>query len=147
MYIYGEGWDFGSAKAKGLVIATQLTCAGTGVGTFNDRIRDAIHGGSREDTLEIRAQGFVNGLSYDWNGYSYGGRFQGDLRYKADVIKFGLAGNLQNYEIIDQSGNAQAGRDFNGVAYALTPRECVNYAASHDDQSASLFCFSPFSGI
>lgn len=135
MYIYGEGWDFGSAKAKGFTIATQFTCAGTGIGTFNDRIRDAIHGGSREDPLEIRTQGFINGLSYDWNGYTYNNRYQGDLRYKADVLKFGLAGNLQSYEIIDQNGNRQVGSSFNGVAYALSPRECVNYAASHDDQS------------
>jgi len=135
LYIYGEGWDFGSAKMKGFTIATQVTCAGTGIGTFNDRIRDAIHGGSREDSLEIRTQGFINGLSYDWNGYNYNSRDQGDLRYKADIIKFGLAGNLQNYQIVDQNGNTQVGHSFNGVAYALTPRECVNYAASHDDQS------------
>ena len=84
IYVYGEGWDFGSALSKGLTTcpdcyARQTNMTGTGIGTFNDRIRDASHGGYSADPLQIRHQGFINGLSYDWNGYLYSNRTQGDL--------------------------------------------------------------------
>jgi pullulanase len=47
IYVYGEGWDFGevAGNARG-VNATQRNMAGTGIGTFNDRLRDAVRGGS-----------------------------------------------------------------------------------------------------
>ncbi|MEZ4620656.1 MAG: hypothetical protein R2867_34815 [Caldilineaceae bacterium] len=43
LYLYGEGWDFGEVmhNARG-VNATQLNLAGTGIGTFNDRLRNAV---------------------------------------------------------------------------------------------------------
>ena len=42
IYIYGEGWDFGEvAKNARGVNATQLNIGGTGIGVFNDRLRDA----------------------------------------------------------------------------------------------------------
>ncbi len=46
IYLYGEGWNFGEVanNARG-VNATQLNMAGTGIGTFNDRLRDAARGG------------------------------------------------------------------------------------------------------
>ena len=42
IYLYGEGWNFGEVanNARG-VNATQLNMAGTGIGTFSDRLRDA----------------------------------------------------------------------------------------------------------
>ena len=45
IYMYGEGWNFGEVadNARG-VNATQLNLAGTGIGTFNDRSRDAVRG-------------------------------------------------------------------------------------------------------
>jgi len=140
IYIYGEGWDFGSAKTKGLSIASQFGVAGRGIGTFNDRIRDSLHGGSNEDSLVIRTQGFINGLSYDWNGYYYNNRYQGDLRYRTDVIRVGISGNLQNFVFTDQNGQSQTGIGFNGVGYTLSPQECINYVASHDDQSLFDLC-------
>ena len=50
-------------NARG-VNATQLNMAGTGIGTFNDRIRDAVRGGGPFDEKEamVRNQGVVNGL-------------------------------------------------------------------------------------
>ena len=46
IYVYGEGWNFGEVanNARG-VNATQFNLAGTGIGTFNDRLRDAVRGG------------------------------------------------------------------------------------------------------
>ena len=42
IYMYGEGWNFGEvANNARFVQATQTEMAGTGIGTFNDRLRDA----------------------------------------------------------------------------------------------------------
>jgi pullulanase/glycogen debranching enzyme len=61
----GEGWNFGEIKdGARFVQASQLSLNGTGIGTFNDRMRDAVRGGSASDNAErIRAeQGVVSGL-------------------------------------------------------------------------------------
>ncbi len=44
--LYGEGWDFGevAGNARGKN-ATQINLDGTGIGTFNDRLRDGARGG------------------------------------------------------------------------------------------------------
>jgi len=41
-----RGWNFGEVadNARG-ENATQLNLAGTGIGTFSDRLRDAVRGG------------------------------------------------------------------------------------------------------
>jgi pullulanase len=56
IYVYGEGWDFGevAGNARG-VNATQLNIGGTGIGTFNDRLRDAARGGNPFDDPRDRA--------------------------------------------------------------------------------------------
>ncbi len=131
VYLYGEGWDTGSAKAKGLNYAYQWNMAGSGIGTFNDRIRDATHGGI--ETLNIFRQGFATGQAYDWNGYNYAERFQGDLRYSQDRLRLSLAGNLQNYTIVDQNNNAVTGAAFNGQGYTLDPQESIQYVTKHDN--------------
>ena len=41
--------------------------AGTGIGTFNDRLRDAVRGGGPFDE-NPRIQGFASGLYTDPNG-------------------------------------------------------------------------------
>ncbi|MBO1348584.1 MAG: pullulanase-type alpha-1,6-glucosidase [Hormoscilla sp. GUM202] len=138
IYLYGEGWEFGSAKDKGLHYASQFNMAGTGIGTFNDKIRDAVHGGYNQDPTQIRYQGFINGLSYDWNGYYYG--FQGDrsigsLRYSMDRIRVGLAGSLQDFQFVDQNNNLIKGIDLNGTGYARDPQETVNYVSKHDNET------------
>ena len=52
IYLYGEGWDFGEVRGNNAAAsnATQANMAGTGIGTFNDRIRDAVRGGSPFDS-------------------------------------------------------------------------------------------------
>ncbi|MEV1176511.1 DUF3372 domain-containing protein, partial [Nonomuraea sp. NPDC049784] len=48
--LYGEGWNFGEvAGGARFEQATQANLAGTGIGTFNDRLRDAVRGGSPFD--------------------------------------------------------------------------------------------------
>ena len=59
IYLYGEGWNFGEVANDALFVqATQANMAGTGIGTFNDRIRDAVRGGGPFDT-DPRIQGFA----------------------------------------------------------------------------------------
>jgi pullulanase len=62
IYVYGEGWDFGEVggNARG-ENATQFNLAGTGIGTFSDRLRDAARGGSPFGGQT--EQGFLNGLT------------------------------------------------------------------------------------
>ena len=68
IYLYGEGWNFGEvANDARFEQATQANMAGTGIGTFNDRLRDAVRGGGPFDG-DPGIQGFGSGLSYDPNG-------------------------------------------------------------------------------
>jgi pullulanase len=62
VYLYGEGWNFGEvAYDARFAQATQVNMAGTGIGTFNDRLRDAVRGGgSFGDDPSV--QGFASGL-------------------------------------------------------------------------------------
>ncbi|WP_349774801.1 pullulanase-type alpha-1,6-glucosidase [Deinococcus taeanensis] len=56
IYLYGEGWDFGEVQGnKRGVNATQVNLFGQGIGTFNDRLRDAVRGGSPFGAFRIRA--------------------------------------------------------------------------------------------
>jgi pullulanase/glycogen debranching enzyme/tetratricopeptide (TPR) repeat protein len=98
VYIYGEGWDFGEVadNARG-VNATQLNLFGTGIGTFNDRMRDAVRG-DRSFTGQ-QEQGFITGLYYDPNEVVPLSKAEqlAQLLWYADLIRLGLAGNLSDY--------------------------------------------------
>ena len=73
VYLYGEGWDFGEvAGGARFEQATQANMAGTGIGTFNDRLRDAVRGGGPFDE-DPRVQGFASGLYTDPNGAEVNG--------------------------------------------------------------------------
>ncbi|KAK2983756.1 hypothetical protein RJ640_022698 [Escallonia rubra] len=73
IYIYGEGWDFGEVAKNGRGInAAQFNLHGTGIGSFNDRIRDALLGGSPFG--HPLQQGFVTGLSLQPNGHDHGSK-------------------------------------------------------------------------
>ena len=46
IYLYGEAWNFGVMANNGRgENAIQVNMAGTGIGSFSDRIRDAVRGG------------------------------------------------------------------------------------------------------
>ena len=63
-----------------VVNATQLNLGGTGIGTFSDRLRDAVRGGGPFDGGEdlVRRQGFANGLYYDPNALNSGAQSELD---------------------------------------------------------------------
>ncbi|MGB5552369.1 MAG: pullulanase-type alpha-1,6-glucosidase [Thermoanaerobaculia bacterium] len=143
IYIYGEGWNFGEVadNARG-ENATQLNMGGTGIGTFSDRLRDAVRGGGPFDGGEdlIRRQGFANGLFYDPNALNSGSTAELDtLLLLSDQIRVGMAGNLAAYEFIDRNGNLVAGADvdYNGqpTGYTQDPQEVIAYISKHDNQT------------
>ncbi|NNM12709.1 MAG: pullulanase-type alpha-1,6-glucosidase, partial [Gammaproteobacteria bacterium] len=63
-YFYGEGWDFGEvANNQRFVQASQLELGGSEIGTFSDRMRDAVRGCcfNSEGSEIRRQQGIGNG--------------------------------------------------------------------------------------
>jgi pullulanase len=134
IYLYGEGWDFGEvARGARGPNATQPNMAGTGIGTFNDRMRDAVRGGNPFG--DRREQGFTTGLFDDPNGFQGAGAGErGKLMDGMDRIKVGLAGNLADFAFVNSHGQPSSG-SANGVGYAKDPQEVINYAAAHDNET------------
>ncbi|KAJ6821493.1 pullulanase 1, chloroplastic [Iris pallida] len=141
IYIYGEGWDFGEvAKNKRGINASQVNISGTGIGSFNDRIRDAVLGGSPFG--HPLQQGFVTGLSLQPNRYDHGTKFVTDsmLSVLVDHIQVGLAANLRDFVLTNHRGEAMKGseiltHDGMPVGYTLSPTETVNYVSAHDNET------------
>ena len=139
--LYGEGWDFGEVAGNArFVQATQANMAGTGVGTFNDRLRDAVRGGGPFDA-DPRVQGFASGLYTDPNGDPVNGTPAEQrarlLRYH-DQIKAGLSGNLAAYRFVSTAGESVTGAqvDYNGspAGYTAAPGEAITYVDAHDNE-------------
>ncbi len=135
IYLYGEGWDFGEVQGgKRGVNATQPNMAGTGIGTFNDRIRDAIRGGSPFG--DRRDQGFATGLFTDPSGFNGAGPSERDrLLESMDRIRIGMTGNLRNYLLIDRRGIETRGGQMDNVGYTLDPQEAISYVSAHDNET------------
>ncbi|MFA9430659.1 pullulanase-type alpha-1,6-glucosidase [Egicoccus sp. AB-alg2] len=138
--LYGEGWNFGEVENDArFVQATQANLAGTGIGTFNDRLRDGARGGNPFGGL--REQGFVTGLAVDANGTNQGSPAQQATRARhlADLVRIGLAGNLADYAFEASDGTVKAGRelDYGGspAGYAATPTDNVVYVSKHDNET------------
>jgi pullulanase-type alpha-1,6-glucosidase len=142
IYLYGEGWNFGEvANNARFVQATQVEMAGTGIGTFNDRLRDAVRGGGPFDE-NPRIQGFASGQYTDPNGDPVNGtpaEQRSALLLNQDRIKVGLTGNLRNYRFEDRTGATVTGADvdYNGqpTGYTLDPQEGVTYVEAHDNET------------
>ncbi|WP_442577218.1 pullulanase-type alpha-1,6-glucosidase [Microbacterium sp. F51-2R] len=142
IYLYGEGWNFGEVANNALFEqATQGQLGGTGIGTFNDRLRDGVHGGSpvRDSTYE---QGFGTGLATDPNGHGADGDAAQQLARLGtltDLVKIGLTGNLRDFEMTAADGTVKAGDelDYNGApaGYADQPDETINYVDAHDNNT------------
>lgn len=142
VYLYGEGWDFGEVSGNARFYqAKQGQLDGTGIGAFNDRLRDAVHGGGPFDDFAREFQGFGNGLFTDPNGFSTlpAPEQQAQLAHATDLIRLGMAGNLRDFEFLTASGQVQAGADidYNGqkAGFASEPQENVNYVDAHDNET------------
>jgi pullulanase len=141
IYLYGEGFNFGDTENNQIgPNASQVNLYGYGVGTFNDRIRDGIHGGS--PFTDERVQGFATGLFSDPSDFTAGSMTapeqQAQLLQYSDWIDVGLTGNLRDYTFVDSAGATVTGAEvnYNGqpTGYTKTPYEAVNYASVHDNQ-------------
>ncbi|GAA0409526.1 hypothetical protein Acor_36410 [Acrocarpospora corrugata] len=124
--LYGEGWNFGEVAGDArFVQATQGNLAGTGIGTFSDRLRDAVRGGGPFDA-DPGVRGFGSGLA-DSPGP--------ELANAEELIMIGLTGNLRDYVL--PSGKKGSEVSYNGspAGYAATPRDTVSYVDAHDNET------------
>ncbi len=126
VHLYGEGWDFGEvAHGARFRQASQGELDGTGIGTFNDRLRDAVRGGSVHDADPRSGLGFATGGA--------------DPRH-TDLLQVGLAGGLRGIVLRSQeTGEVVRGEQvpYGGspAGYAASPEECVNYVDAHDNET------------
>ncbi|MGZ6144029.1 MAG: alpha-1,6-glucosidase domain-containing protein, partial [Myxococcales bacterium] len=151
IYLYGEGWDSGEMQhnAYGLN-ANQVNMAGTGIGTFNDRLRDAARGGGPFDNgcdltrtpvqcAERQNQGFSSGQFLDPNELNTGSQTEKDnLAHALDLIKIGMAGGLSDFRMVTAGGSTTSADavGYNGASagYTKDPQESINYVSAHDNQ-------------
>ena len=140
--LYGEGWNFGEvADDARFVQATQANMAGTGIGTFNDRLRDAVRGGGPFDG-NPRVQGFASGLFTDPNGDPVNGtpaEQRARLLHYQDLIKVGLTGNLAGVPVhrLRRARRSPARRSTTTAPRPATPPrpgEAVTYVDAHDNE-------------
>lgn len=140
IYLYGEAWNFGSvANDARFVQARQANMAGTGIGSFNDRIRDAVRGGGCCDGGQwlVSQQGFINGAYLDPNAQST--QTRDDALRLADLVRVALSGTLRDYRFTDRFGtvrtNAQIDYFGQQAGFAANPAETINYVEAHDNQT------------
>jgi pullulanase/glycogen debranching enzyme len=140
IYLYGEAWNFGNvANDARFVQARQANMAGTGIGSFNDRMRDAVRGGGCCDNGDalVSQQGFINGAWVDPNGQANQSR--DDALRLADMVRVALSGTLRDYRFTDRFGslrsNAQIDYFGQPAGFAAQPSETINYIEAHDNQT------------
>lgn len=143
IYMYGEGFQIAEAANNAIgPNASQTNLYGTGIGSFNDRIRDSIRGGYIFGT-NFQVQGFATGLGTDPSTYTSQTTGAADqhtaLLNEADLIRVSLAGALKNFSFTDALGQtvtaAQLTSGGQPAGYAASPIEDVNYCSVHDNQT------------
>jgi len=140
IYLYGEAWNTGTvANDVRFPVARQANLFGTGIGSFNDRMRDTIRGGGCCDTGSalVTQQGFINGAYTDPNGQST--QTRDDALRLADLTRVTLSGTLRDYRFTDRTGavRSNAEIDYFGqrAGFAANPSEIINYIEAHDNQT------------
>ncbi|WP_169558571.1 pullulanase-type alpha-1,6-glucosidase [Uliginosibacterium gangwonense] len=140
--MYGEGWSQQNLSFAG---AQQSAMAGTGIGTFNDRLRDAVRGGGPFDSGNslVANQGFISGLCYGsgalLNGITNTATCDGSSKDAAwpiqNRISVSLAGNLADFPL--NASTTGAGVDYFGspAGYAIVPQDNIAYVSVHDNET------------
>ncbi len=140
-YFYGEGWNFGEVASNSqFVQASQLELGGSEIGTFSDRLRDAVRGGGNNTR---NSQGIGNGLltfpNDKANEKQTAQQLHDDYHLRMDQLRIGLAGNLINFPLRQVNGEPVLGKDIpygdQPTAYALDPADTINYVSKHDNQT------------
>ena len=135
VHLFGEGWNFGEvANDARFVQARQGGLAGSRIGSFGDKLRDAVRGGGCCDNAGalVSEQGWINGLHFAPNAAA-GSRPLNDLRWRGDLIKGGLAGSIEDFTLLTHWDASLALKDLGGVGFARQPDEVVNYVENHDN--------------
>ncbi|WP_395343976.1 alpha-1,6-glucosidase domain-containing protein [Ningiella sp. W23] len=109
-YFYGEAWPRDTSAYGDFVNATQPTMAGSEVGTFNDRMREAVR------------QGLI--FSRDASGEALAAQ---------DRVKVGMSGTLSDF-VLKTSGGSDATTSALG-GYAKDPADIINYVSKHDNET------------
>ncbi|EHR41170.1 alpha-1,6-glucosidase domain-containing protein [Alishewanella jeotgali] len=117
VYFYGEGWNFGEVANNRLFTqAKQQDMAGTEVGTFNDRIREAV-----------RSAALFSGVNNDGN------------LAQQDFVRISLAGTLKDFvfkNYRDITGPASSANwNSQAAGYAESPADIINYVSKHDNET------------
>lgn len=136
-YFYGEGWNFGEvANNSQFQQASQLELGGSEIGTYTDRLRDAVRGGGN-NTRD--SQGVGNGLLTRPNDKQNQDTMLADYDLRMDQLRIGLAGNLSNFPLYKSNGEPVLGKDIpygdQPTGYALDPADTINYVSKHDNQT------------
>ncbi|MCI2284892.1 pullulanase-type alpha-1,6-glucosidase [Colwellia sp. MSW7] len=136
-YFYGEGWNFGEvANNSRFEQASQLNLGGTEIGTYSDRLRDAVRGGGN-NTRD--SQGIGNGLLMQPNERLSQTNSRQEYELRMDQLRIGLAGNLSTFPLKQQNGTQILGKDIpygdQPTGYALDPADTINYVSKHDNQT------------
>lgn len=143
LLLYGEGWPFGSLYWRSPQESMNMENSyGTHYGFFNDRLRDAVRGGTT-NAVEKSDQGFATGLYFDFNQEPANRNTppdlasqRGKLLHLGDVIKGGLAGNLREFLLKEHLGSTLRLGDlrFRGAPVGLASQalETINYVSAHD---------------
>lgn len=139
IYFYGEGWNFGEVQDDARFVQARIgNMSGTGVGTFNNFIRDAVRGGGPFDSgiAHVQNQSFINGLYLDPNAEnSASAAAKESLLAQTDMLKVGLAGSLKGFSLVDATGATKLGSEIEGAGYTLDPQESINYIEAHDNET------------
>ncbi len=137
--LYGEGWTYDEMKDRGIA-ATQSGMAGTGVATFNDRLRDGVRGGGPFDNgAALRAnQGWATGLVTAPNEMNTAAGQGATLNVRDSWVRSGMAGAVSDFRVHLPSGASSSAFDidYNGqtTGYTRSPIESINYVAAHDNE-------------
>jgi pullulanase-type alpha-1,6-glucosidase len=136
-YFYGEGWNFGEvANNSRFIQASQLELGGSEIGTYSDRLRDAVRGGGN-NTRD--SQGLGNGLLVLPNERQLAEKNQQDYILRMDQLRVGLAANLSMFPLSRTKGEQKLGKDIpygdQPTGYALDPADTINYVSKHDNQT------------
>ena len=143
--LYGEGWNFGEvADDARFLQATQTGLAGSGIGTFDDRLRDAVRGGNHVGARH--EQGFASGLWWEPNAKT---EVEGDglavERARAaaldltERVMLGVTGNLAELAVPCTDGVVRPGREItyggSAAGYAQRPQDQIAYVSAHDNET------------
>lgn len=135
IFLFGEGWDFAEVarNARGRN-ASQLNLGGTGLGSFNDRFRDALRGGGF--LTSHRVKGFASGLADD---SASDPESAARIAAETDHIRIGLAGNLADFSLSPQGPlGSEITYPFGvdspvSAGYTKDPQENIAYVSCHDN--------------